>query len=78
MEIPTTLVNVNDIHETGRVPYIRMQPVLNLKEPCGQIFFTFSPALTPLSLFLSESLPWWLRGKSICLQCGRPRFDPWV
>ena len=23
-------------------------------------------------------LSWWLRGKSICSQCGRPRFDPWV
>ena len=24
------------------------------------------------------SFPWWLRGQSICLQCGRPRFNPWV
>ena len=23
-------------------------------------------------------LPWWLRWWSVCLQCGRPRFDPWV
>ena len=23
-------------------------------------------------------LPWWLRWQSICLQCGRPEFDPWV
>ena len=23
-------------------------------------------------------LPWWLSGKSICLQCRRPRFDSWV
>ena len=23
-------------------------------------------------------LPWWLRGLSVCLQCGRPGFDPWV
>ena len=22
--------------------------------------------------------PWWLRGYSVCLQWGRPRFDPWV
>ena len=21
---------------------------------------------------------WWLRGESVCPQCGRPRFDPWV
>ena len=25
-----------------------------------------------------QQLLWWLRGWSICLQCGRPRFDPWV
>ena len=23
-------------------------------------------------------LPWWLRWKSICLQCVKSRFDPWV
>ena len=23
-------------------------------------------------------LPWWLRQYRICLQYGRPRFDPWV
>ena len=23
-------------------------------------------------------LPWWLRWLSVSLQCGRPRFDPWV
>jgi len=26
----------------------------------------------------SIGLPGWLRGWSICLQCGRPGFDPWV
>ena len=26
----------------------------------------------------SYGLPWWLREKRICLQWGRPRFDPWV
>ena len=26
----------------------------------------------------SAGLPWWLRWWRICLQCGRPRFDPWV
>ena len=25
-----------------------------------------------------ERLPWWLRGQSVCLQCGRPGFDPWI
>ena len=23
-------------------------------------------------------LPWWLRWLSVCLQCRRPRFEPWV
>jgi len=22
--------------------------------------------------------PWWFRWSRICLQCRRPRFDPWV
>ena len=26
----------------------------------------------------SSGLPWWLRGQSVCIQCGRPGFDPWV
>ena len=26
----------------------------------------------------SWSIPWWLRRQRICLQCGRPEFDPWV
>ena len=25
-----------------------------------------------------KGLPWWLRRLSVCLQCGRPRFKPWV
>ena len=25
-----------------------------------------------------KGLPWWLRWQRICLQCRRPRFDPWV
>ena len=25
-----------------------------------------------------EILPWWLRQESVCLQCGRTRFNPWV
>ena len=27
---------------------------------------------------LSSILPWWLRWWSVCLQCGRPGFNPWV
>ena len=24
------------------------------------------------------NIPWWLRRNSVCLQCRRPGFDPWV
>ena len=30
------------------------------------------------SLWYSKGLLWWLRWQRICLQCGRPGFDPWV
>ena len=34
---------------------------------------------TPLKDFqYFFGLPWWLRQKRICLQCGRSGFDPWV
>ena len=34
----------------------------------------------PLTLAILQRgwLPWWLRGQSLCLQCGRPGFNPWV
>ena len=28
--------------------------------------------------FEKMRLPWWFRWSSVCLQCRRPRFDPWV
>ena len=31
-----------------------------------------------LSSISFSFLPWWLRWQSLCLQCGRPGFDPWV
>ena len=31
-----------------------------------------------LVICLVTWLPWWLRSESICLQCRRPGFDPWV
>ena len=31
-----------------------------------------------LHIIINPSLPWWLRWSRICLQCRRPRFDPWV
>ena len=31
-----------------------------------------------MALLCCWRLPWWLRQESVCLQCGRPGFDPWV
>ena len=33
--------------------------------------------LKMISSLLRIPLPWWPDGKSVCLQCGRPGFDPW-
>ena len=44
----------------------------------GSLFFVYFGFLCLLFLCLFWLLPWWLRWQSICLQCGRPRFDPWV
>ena len=41
--------------------------------------FSVSVSHLVFSLKLKRShLPWWLRVSSVCLQCGRPGFDPWV
>ena len=29
-------------------------------------------------LYNCVGLPWWLRRLTTCLQCRRPRFDPWI
>ena len=29
-------------------------------------------------IYIKQGLPWWLKWLSICLQCGRPRFNLWV
>ena len=41
-------------------------PALSIKPPDSQVFK------------LGGSLSWWLRQWRICLQCGRPWFNPWV
>ena len=39
--------------------------------------FTCPPKQIAISTHLIR-LPWWLRQLTVCLQCGRHRFDPWV
>ena len=38
---------------------------------------TFQPLCYQGPLIKTE-LSWWLKWQRICLQCGRPGFDPWV
>ena len=37
-----------------------------------------NPACRDLAKKRFLQLPWWLRRWRVCLQCGRPGFDPWV
>ena len=39
-------------------------------------YMTGFPSFYPHCMYML--LPWWLRRLSVCLQCGRPGFDPWV
>ena len=32
----------------------------------------------PYMYIHTHTIPWWLRWWSLCLQCRRPRFSPWV
>ena len=45
-----------------------------LEEWC--IHHSSKPHVLPPKLYLG--LLWWLRGLSVCLECRRPGFDPWV
>ena len=31
-----------------------------------------------MQLHVYQGLPWWLRQESVCLQCGRPGFEPFI
>ena len=43
---------------------------------CNFLLSPFSELLILVIILLG--LPWWLRQLRICLQCRRPRFNPWV
>ena len=47
---------------------------LTIQTFIGKVMFLL---FNVLSRFVLRLL-WWLRQKGICLQCRRPRFDPWV
>ena len=57
-------------HESNQVSHTEINPV--------SIWFFPSPEKCRLRNYNNVTFPWWLRQWSIYLQCGRPRFDPWV
>ena len=70
-------------------PYVHFKSIVDFSVWCKiavyftllhvavHIAFLFSVLFAiPVHLFLC--MIWWLRQYSICLQCGRPRFNPWV
>ena len=65
----------------GIFPTQRLNPGLL---HCKQILFQLSHQGDTHGFFflilviILLGLPWWLRQLRICLQCRRPRFDPWV
>ena len=45
---------------------------------CAVMCWIVSPTSNICMLiFQLQGLPWWLRQVRICLQCRKPRFDPW-
>ena len=49
--------------------------------PCvlwSHLFYSVKISLRLFFFFFGGIVDWWLRQLRICLQCGRPRFDPWL
>ena len=59
---------------------VACQAPLSMENSPGQNKSMSGPysSVSPLSVIVSVRLPWWLRWLRIWLQCGRPRFEPWV
>ena len=50
-----------------------------LKPPVCYLWASSSSSMITWHLrFSMACLSWWLRWKRVCLQCGRPGFNPWV
>ena len=66
----------------GDLPNPGIQPVfLACPALAGRFFTTVPPGVPHIStsgIIAPYGLPWWLRQKRICLQCGRPGFNPRV
>ena len=44
----------------------------------GFLIFAIPKGQKSAFTYLYSGLPWWLSQLRICLQCRRPRFNPWV
>ena len=57
---------------------LRETPIFKNKMTVFQIHaMIFKPVLFWWALN-HYGLPWWLRRYSVCLQCGKPGFNPWA
>ena len=67
---------------SGNLPNPGIQPVfLACPALAGRFFTTVPPGVPHIStsgIIAPYGLPWWLRQKRICLQHGRPGFNPRV
>ena len=71
-----------------RIPWTddcgRLQSTGSQRVRHGWATFTFAlqadslPSAPPGKSYIISYVNWWLRWQRICLQCRRPRFDPWV
>ena len=50
----------------------------NLQMTFFSVFWLWDCGYKHLNQYRAFRLPWWLRWWRICLQCGRPGFNPWV
>ena len=68
---PAQWLPLGSCWDSGSVPFL-----VPAGELCGCSLSLFMYLLNCITC--AWGLPWWLRGSRICLQCGRPGFNPWV
>ena len=63
-------------------PLVRNQQRRSMDRKKGPLYMckvtTKSYACALKASKIPPGFPWWLRGYSVCLECRKPGFDPWV
>ena len=73
-----SLLTPNLMGFTASPPAALATLLLSDKAPVPFTWHTRTAPPKPPAFLFSSRQTWWLRWESICLQCGRPRFNPWV